>query len=258
MFRELCGESALKNVVIVTNMWGAVDPQVGAAREVELMTKGIFFKPVLEKGGQMARHENTVSSAQDILRRILQNHPIPLRIQEELVDEKKDINDTNAGKELDRELNEQIRKHKEEMRKLEEEMRQAIKDKDEEMKQELEAEAKRRQEQTERLENDINRMASDFQSQKERLETRLEEVQEEAKQEAARVAARHEEQIKNLDDVIRTNAAVSEKEKAQLSQQIEQLTRQVNDRRDDVAQGFLKAFTKIATAAVMRGAGTVI
>ena len=229
MFRELCGENALKNVVIVTNMWGAVDPQVGAEREVELMTKGIFFKPVLEKGGQMARHDNTLSSAQDIIRRILRNHPVPLRIQEELVDEGVDINDTGAGKELDRELNEQIRKHKEEMRELEEDMREAIEDRDEELRQVLEAETKRRRDEAKRLEGDIGRMASDFQSQKERLEARLEELREEAKREAARVAAQQQEQIDKLNEAIRTNAAASEEEKARMNQQIEQLSRQLNE-----------------------------
>ena len=65
------------------------DPEIDAEREVELMTKGISFKSVLDRGGQMARHDSTASSVQDILHRILRNHPVPLQIQEELVDERK-------------------------------------------------------------------------------------------------------------------------------------------------------------------------
>lgn len=227
MFQELCGENAFKNVVIVTTMWDAVKPEIGATREVELKTKGIFFRPVIEKGGQMARHDNTVSSARDILHRILRNNPVPLRVQEELVDEKKNIDETGAGKELDRELNEQIRKHKEEVRKLEEEAKQAIKEKDEEMKKELEAEAKRRQDEAERLENDIKRMDSDFRDQKEKQEARLEKLQEEARQEAARIAAQHQEQIDKLNEAIRTNNTASEAEKARIRQEIERLTGEV-------------------------------
>jgi len=55
MFRKLCGDSTLQNVVIITNMWGEVDPQVGGAREAELVREDIFFKPVLDKGAQIAR-----------------------------------------------------------------------------------------------------------------------------------------------------------------------------------------------------------
>ena len=55
MFRKLCGDSTLQNVVIVTDMWGGVNPQVGGAREAELVREGIFFKPVLDKGAQIAR-----------------------------------------------------------------------------------------------------------------------------------------------------------------------------------------------------------
>ena len=35
MFRKVCGDGALRNVIIVTNMWGEVDPQTGNAREAE-------------------------------------------------------------------------------------------------------------------------------------------------------------------------------------------------------------------------------
>ena len=36
MFRQLCGDSTLKNVIFVTNMWGKVPKEVGEAREKEL------------------------------------------------------------------------------------------------------------------------------------------------------------------------------------------------------------------------------
>ena len=48
MLRELFGDSALKNVVLVTNMWGDVSLDVGVARERELVQE--FLKPVLDKG----------------------------------------------------------------------------------------------------------------------------------------------------------------------------------------------------------------
>ena len=48
MFQKLCGDSTLKNVILVTNMWGRVEEDVGEAREKELAE--VYFAPALEKG----------------------------------------------------------------------------------------------------------------------------------------------------------------------------------------------------------------
>ena len=85
MFRELCGDSGLKNVVILTNMWGQVTKDVGEARERELATDNLFFKPVLDKGAQMLRHDHTLASAQKVLRYFFNNQPAVLQIQREIV-----------------------------------------------------------------------------------------------------------------------------------------------------------------------------
>lgn len=122
MFRQLCGESTLRNVVIVTNMWGEVKREVGEAREAELRSDDRFFKPVLDKGAHMLRH-NDITSAQAILHYLIGNHPRALRIQRELVDQGKNISQTAAGEELNRELAEQIKRHRQEMAALQEEMK---------------------------------------------------------------------------------------------------------------------------------------
>ena len=58
---------------------------------------------------------------------------IVLQIQQELVDEPKDIADTAAGDSIDSELKEQIRRHRAELKDLREEMKQALEAKDDEM-----------------------------------------------------------------------------------------------------------------------------
>jgi len=189
MFRKLCGETTLRNVVVVTNMWGEVDPKVGEAREAELMTDDIFFKPVLDKGAQTARHENTVTSAQKIIRLFLDNHPIPLRIQVELVDEHKDISETGAGEELNREMNAQVMKHQEEMRVLREEIEQAMRDKDEETMRELEIETQKMQREIERFENDAKRFGSNYRKEKARVAARFTQMEVEGKRAAEEAAA---------------------------------------------------------------------
>ena len=132
VFQKLCGDDALRSVVIVTNVWEEVNPDVGNQREAELMTEADFFKPVLSQGARMVRHESTILSAEKIIRLILGNQrTLPLRIQEELVKENKSISETAAGKELSRVLIAQTEKHQEQTRALREEMEQALNDKDE-------------------------------------------------------------------------------------------------------------------------------
>ena len=225
MFRKLCGDSTLRNVVIVTNMWGQVDPQLGDEREAELVREDIFFKPVLDKGARMARHDNTPPSAENIIRLILENHPLPLRIQQELVDEHKDISETGAGEELNRELNIQIRRHQQEMRVLREEMEQAMKDKDEETRRELEIETKRMQREISRFQNDARRLESDYKREKEMLGERIEQMESEVKRESDRIAAEYQQQIDELRNALRSNTEASEREKAHMLEKINELSR---------------------------------
>jgi len=120
LFCNLCGDNALKNGVIVTNMWGEVDVRKGEKREAELRYK--FFKQAINKGAHLVRHDNTVKTAHDILQHIINNRRLPLRIQIELVDEKKKLLETVAGEELNREMLELTRKQEAEIKQLQDEM----------------------------------------------------------------------------------------------------------------------------------------
>jgi hypothetical protein len=255
MFRKLCGDSALRNVVIVTNMWEDVRPQVGEAREAELMKKGIFFKPALDRGARMARHENTVPSAESIIRLILNRNPLPLHIQKELVDDGKDISETRAGQELNRELADQIKKHKDEIRVIKEEMQQAIDDLDEETRREREDEARVMQKEVERLENDARRFASDFRRQKKELEVRVAEEKEKAKRDAERLATQYQEEIDELYAAMRANTVASDEERAELLNRINELARRRDSLR--VNPGILSIPLAIASVPLLAGVSPV-
>ena len=131
-FNKLCGEmvGTLKNVVLVTNMWGIVRREIGEAREKGLPSN--IFKLALDKGAQMVRHHDTVQSAHDIIRMITKNHPV---VRQELMDKRKDIINTTAA--INRELdNEQMRRHQTEPRENREKVERVLKGKDEEMEHE--------------------------------------------------------------------------------------------------------------------------
>ena len=174
MFRKLCGETTLKNVVLVTNMWNGVSPKDDEDRESQL--SGKFFKPVLDKGAQMVRHHGTTQSAHDIVRKIIKNHPAALGIQEELVDQGKEIVDTAAGEAVSRELNERIGKHQAELKELRKEMAQALKRRDEEMRQELAEQARELQERMDEIKQASENMASEYAAVKEMMEAKIKEM----------------------------------------------------------------------------------
>ena len=170
MFRHLCGDSALKNVVLVTNMWGKVTQDVGEAREQELSNK--FFKPALEKGAQLVRYHDTAQSSHDIIRLIMKNDPAALQIQRELVDEGKNIKDTAAGEVVSEEINRLIKRHEADMEALREELRHALENRDEETRAELEGETSKLQEQIQRLETESETMAARYEEGKQKATKR--------------------------------------------------------------------------------------
>ena len=186
MFRELCGDATLKNVIFVTNMWGEVSQNIGEAREEELTTE--FFKPALEKGARLARHHNTMQSAHDIIRSVMKNRPAALRIQHELIEEGKDIADTAAGETINRELNEQKRRHQAELNEMQEEMTKALEKKEEDIKNALDKDVKKL------LEAQREEMRKELADEKRELEEKIKRAEDESKT----MTARYEEEVGRL------------------------------------------------------------
>jgi hypothetical protein len=162
VFQQLCGDLALRNVVIATNMWGQVSQELGEAREHKLRTSDEFFKPALDKHARLLRHHNTAHSALSILRNIVNNRPEPMRIQRELVDERRHISQTVAALELDHQIMEQIQRHREGVQWLRAEHEVALRVKDEETAQELEETQRHHEATISRLETEQSSLASRY------------------------------------------------------------------------------------------------
>ena len=226
MFRKLCGDSTLKNVVLVTNMWGKVEEDVGKAREQELAS--IYFKPALDKKAQLARHYNTIQSSHDIIRLIMKNNPAPLLIQQELVDQHKNIKDTAAGEAVNEELSAMIKRHEAEMNTLRADMRQALKEKDEETRKELEAETRKIKEQMDKMRAESRAMASKYNEERVKMEGMMQRMQEKAQQDRLRVHAEHMRQIDELKAELERNTNASAEEREAMLQRIHELECKVN------------------------------
>ncbi|KAG1750748.1 P-loop containing nucleoside triphosphate hydrolase protein [Suillus lakei] len=212
MFRELCGESTLRNVLIVTNMWSEVASDLGEMREKEL--ENTFFK------ARMLRHEGTRESTHRILRYLIHNQPATLLIQKELVKEHKNIVQTSAGSELTRVLNEQREHHEEVVAQLRKDMEAAIRDKDHETREELKEEIRSKQEQILKLQSETERLEAEFKAAKERLEARI-SVMEEKHHEQGRTVDALQEQLET-ERKDREKLAVEQEQKEQRLRRLEE------------------------------------
>ena len=179
-------------------MWSLDSLDINEAREKELSSK--VFKPTLDKGAQLARHHNTTGSAHDILRKIMDNHPVALQIQRELVDEGKDIIETAAGESINQEFQELIMKHQAELNELRGEMMRALKVKDKEMRRELKEAKRSLLEKIEEIEEAVERMATNYAAEKEMMRAKMREMEQRMKWDRERAKAEYDQKVAILQD----------------------------------------------------------
>lgn len=109
-YESLCGSDAFGNSAIVTTQWNKVHDRTGRRREEELKN---YFAFALEGGAAFLYYDDTQgqASAHYIIQQLLSKPPKPLRIQTELVGEKKRISETALGVFLKNHLTELVGKY---------------------------------------------------------------------------------------------------------------------------------------------------
>ena len=138
-FGELCGDQAVKKVVLVTTMWDKVQQDTGVRREKELFEN--YWRTMINYGASTARFSNSADSAWKIVDIILKQHETEvLLLQEELVDLKRALNETQAGKTLYSDLQRLLAEQRDTVRSLAE---QARDESNPQLARQLEAELKR-------------------------------------------------------------------------------------------------------------------
>lgn len=173
MFEKLCGEKKLKNVVIVTTRWekmqGEGEEAKARAREKNLCEGPTLFKRAIEEGATVTRHDNTPAKALEILEEVVKRRPVPMRIQEEMVDEGKDLDHTDAGVEVVRLLRARVRALGEELQIMREEVEKMRNSKLED-REELETTISDLRAQGEKLVEGYKRMAVEYEAEKKKWE----------------------------------------------------------------------------------------
>lgn len=105
IFQKLCGESAYPHVALTTTMWDALqDPKKGATNQGELISHDEWWGDMVRRQSHVAQHDGQLATAQGIIQHLVSSKDpnLVLAIQEEMVLQKKSLEDTSAGLEASR------------------------------------------------------------------------------------------------------------------------------------------------------------
>ncbi|KAI1420350.1 P-loop containing nucleoside triphosphate hydrolase protein [Xylaria sp. FL1777] len=134
LFRSLCGDNALKKIVLATTMWDITENEVAESREKQLKETSKYWGGMVAKGSQVFRHDNTQKSAFALIEIFMKEESkIVLNIQNEMVHDHKPLDKTEAGNNIKTMLNEQEAKLEKEIQNLKSEFKEALIKKDEEI-----------------------------------------------------------------------------------------------------------------------------
>jgi len=208
-------------------MWGEVTHEVGEARERELAS--IFLKPALDKGARMIPHHNTGRSAHDVIRHIMNNHPVVLQIQRELVDEQKDVTNTAAGEAVDTELAEEIKRHEADLNAVREEMMRTLEEKRERARQMLEEETMRLEEEMCMVMEVSEEITLEYLQELEWTEMKMRHLETQAKLDQEQVEMEYQVQMTLLNSRLKAAEVEAEVERLTMQHQINRLQAQLNE-----------------------------
>jgi hypothetical protein len=134
IFKKICGEKALSNVLLITSRWDGIDLATGAERERQLKNK--FWSYMLGHGSNMSRFHGDRPSAIGLVSQLLCRDTVVLQLQKELIDEGKQLDDTAAGAYVSTNLEKLKQQYQDELAALER-LKQDLVENDRAMKRQL-------------------------------------------------------------------------------------------------------------------------
>lgn len=158
IFKKICGQLALKNVLLVTTRWNELDEAVGASREKQLRED--FWAYMLGNGSTMTRFHGTKDSAMVIASELMSKQTIILELQRELVDEGKTLQETAAGGFVNENISVLKAQYEQELRDLDE-LRKQLQESDRTMKRKIEQDWAHEQQMLRTVQEDQERLRRD-------------------------------------------------------------------------------------------------
>ncbi|CAI7627168.1 unnamed protein product [Penicillium glandicola] len=252
-FRDLCGEDALKKVILVTTMWDKIQSNEGDMRERQLKDTRDFWGWMLSKGSTCHRHDNTETTARDIVHQLAKHgNPIVTDIQRQLVDQNLDLDQTAAGKGIQSEMLKEREKWMKEQKKFEKELRDAMRQQDREKEEIMREERDMSAEMIRKANRDMEAMRLNMeelvaqreerealleQRMEERLEKKMQKKQAAHDKEIRRIEKEKETEMKKIREqerqVQRDRKKLEEKKKAEQERRAEQERKAEQGRRTE-------------------------
>ncbi|KAG8780097.1 hypothetical protein FRC12_023459 [Ceratobasidium sp. 428] len=224
IFRELCGQKILANVLIITNKWSNPPSEVQVQREEQLREDARYFQPAIKAGAQLVRrlHKDT-ASAHDIIRMLLDKDPIVMKVQQELVDNRQGFFTTGAAHVLGEELANTEKRHQDEIAQVKEDLRKAKEENDIETQQELREFLEQAKMESTRLAKEIEALRHGFDEERARWENRIDA----ASREREAAAKREFELYEQLEELRRQAELAREEDKRKFQRKVDELTERI-------------------------------
>ena len=139
LFKKLCGEDAYQHVALATTMWGNLSTADGSFdrgvdREQELCSREGFWGRMHGRGSKVVRWLGDRQSALEVVDHLVAVHgrsgKAVLQIQRELVDQRRPLDATAAGQEVQKDILQATAKYQAEIQGLKEGYEAAMRDRD--------------------------------------------------------------------------------------------------------------------------------
>jgi hypothetical protein len=243
MFQKLCGDGNLGSVVLATTHWHndeggpAVTEKQGQERIKELIDRKDFWGGMVKHGSHVLKHDGSKASALNIVSMLVdQKIKVVLDIQRQMVEEHKNLDDTDAGQALRGELIAERKRFERKLKDLEADLTDAMHANDEAWRQEIlrekaefQAQIEKSDREREALQIDLKKIAEEKEAQYQELLNKM------AEQERAHQAER-DEQTRRMNEFQEQQRQRSEKEAKEKQELDAKYLKLEAQRRDDDAR----------------------
>ena len=184
VFKQLCGDSFYKNVMLGTTCWDLLDSAAtGERRETELKGEGGFWHSLVQKGSQVVRIPQDAASARQLVLDVAARAPATMKCQVELSQRDGRVENVSAVKVIDPEL-ERLRKDNEEARRRESErLAREQEEREKRHREERERERRAKEERIKRQEAERRRLLREEEEKRARREKEMKEFREKMERE---------------------------------------------------------------------------
>lgn len=154
MFNKVLGERGMAHCRLVTSKWSLQPEDVSNARVRELCERREFWKLLLDAGAKTVRFNDSMSSAIEIIKPLLQDDDFQPLLLDEVVNKKKPLSQTQAGQVVNDDIEEFKKASQAEIAEIRAEEAKARKAKDHDHAEQLRAEREEHETKINQLEED--------------------------------------------------------------------------------------------------------